>query len=37
MAKIENDNYYTPVDIAKYSIIKIFEMLEKENITNILE
>jgi len=37
MAKIENDKYYTPVELAKYCIDKTFELIGKENITDILE
>ena len=35
--KIENDKYYTPVDLAKYCIDKTFEIIGKENITDIIE
>lgn len=37
MAKIEHDKYYTPVDLAKYCIDKTFEIIGKENITEIIE
>ena len=37
MAKIENDKYYTPVDLAKYCIDKTFEIIGKENIVEIIE
>ena len=37
MAKIENDKYYTPVYLAKYCIDKTFEIIGKENITDIIE
>ena len=37
MSKIENDKYYTPVDLAKYCIDKTFEIIGKENITDIIE
>ena len=37
MAKIENDKYYTPIDLAKYCIGKTFEIIGKENITDIIE
>lgn len=37
MAKIENDKYYTPVDLAKYCIDKTFEIIGEENITDIKE
>ena len=35
--KIENDKYYTPVDLAKKCIDKTFELIGKENITEIIE
>ena len=37
MAKIDNDKYYTPVDLAKYCIDKTYEIIGKENITEIIE
>ena len=37
MAKIELDKYYTPIDLAKYCIDKTFEIIGKENITDIIE
>ena len=37
MSKIEHDKYYTPVDLAKYCINKTFEIIGKENITEIIE
>lgn len=37
MSKIEHDKYYTPVDLAKYCIDKTFEIIGKENITEIIE
>ena len=37
MAKIENDKYYTPVNLAKYCIDKTFEIIGKENIKDIIE
>ena len=37
MAKIENDKYYTPIDLAKYCIDKTFIIIGKENITDIIE
>ena len=37
MAKIELDKYYTPVNLAKYCIDKTFEIIGKENITDIIE
>ena len=35
MAKIINDKYYTPIDLAKYCIDKTYEIIGKENITEI--
>ena len=35
--KIDNDKYYTPIDLAKYCIDKTFEIIGKENITDIIE
>ena len=37
MAKIENDKYYTHVDLAKYCINKTFKIIGEENITDIIE
>ena len=37
MAKIINDKYYTPIDLAKYCIDKTYEIIGKENITEIIE
>ena len=37
MSKIENDKYYTPIDLAKYCINKAFEIIGEENITEIIE
>ena len=37
MAKIAFDKYYTPVYLAKYCIDKTFEVIGKENITDIIE
>lgn len=37
MAKIELDKYYTSVNLAKYCIDKTFEIIGKENITDIIE
>lgn len=37
IAKIEHDKYYTPIDLAKYCIDKTFEIIGKENITEIIE
>ena len=35
--KIYNDKYYTPVETAKYCIDKTFEIIGKENISDIIE
>ena len=35
--KIDNDKYYTPIDLAKYCIDKTFEIIGIENITEIIE
>ena len=35
--KIDNDKYYTPIDLAKYCIDKTFEIIGKDNITQIIE
>lgn len=35
--KIELDKYYTPVETAKYCIDKTFEIIGRENITEIIE
>lgn len=37
MSKIINDKYYTPIDLAKYCIDKTFEIIGKENITEVIE
>ena len=37
MAKIELDKYYTPLETAKYCIDKTFEIIGRENITEIIE
>jgi hypothetical protein len=37
MAKIENDKYYTPIELAKYCIDKTYELIGNENITDVLE
>jgi predicted RNA methylase len=36
-AKINLDKYYTPVELAKYCIDKTYEIIGKENITEIIE
>ena len=35
--KIDNDKYYTPIDLAKECINKTFEIIGRENITEIIE
>lgn len=35
--KINNDKYYTPVDLAKYCIDKTFNVIGKSNISEIIE
>lgn len=37
MAKIENDKYYTPIELANYCIDKTIEIIGEENIIDILE
>lgn len=37
MAKIDNDKYYTPIDLATYCINKTFEIIGRNNITEIIE
>ena len=37
MAKIQNDKYYTPIDLAKYCIDKTIEIIGEDNITECLE
>jgi len=37
MSKIENDKYYTPIEISKYCIDKTFEILNNDIITDIIE
>lgn len=37
MAKIENDKYYTPIALANYCWDKTFEIIGKENISEIVE
>lgn len=36
-AKVNKDKYYTPIKLAKYCIDKTFEIVGKENITEIIE
>ena len=35
--KLDNDKYYTPIDLAKECINKTFEIIGRENITEIIE
>ena len=37
MSKIENDKYYTPIELSKYCIDKTFEIIGTHNITDIIE
>ena len=37
MAKIDNDKYYTPPDLAKYIVTKTKEIIGEENITEYIE
>jgi hypothetical protein len=37
IAKIENDKYYTPPDLAKYCIDKVYEIIGEENISETIE
>lgn len=37
MAKIDNDKYYTPKDLARHCINKVFEVVGVQNITNCIE
>lgn len=37
MAKINNDKYYTPIDLAACCINKTYEIIGKENISEIIE
>ena len=37
MAKIDKDKYYTPINLAKYCIDKTYEIIGKEDITEIIE
>lgn len=36
-SKIDLDKYYTPIDLSKYCIDKAYEIIGKENITEIIE
>ena len=37
MSKIQNDKYYTSIELSKYCIDKTFEIIGEENITDIIE
>lgn len=37
MAKIQNDKYYTPINLANYCWDKVFEIIGDENISEIIE
>lgn len=37
IAKIENDKYYTPKELAKYCIDKVYEIIDEENISETIE
>lgn len=37
MAKIQNDKYYTPIELANYCWDKVFEVIGEENISEIVE
>lgn len=37
MAKIENDKYYTSIELAKYCIDKTYELIGEKNITDVIE
>lgn len=37
MAKIDNDKYYTPIDLATYCINKTYEIIGQDNISEIIE
>lgn len=37
MAKIQNDKYYTSIELAKYCIDKTYEIIGEENISDIIE
>lgn len=36
-SKVELDKFYTPIDLAKYCIDKTYEIIGKENITEVIE
>ena len=35
--KINNDKYYTPIDLANYCIDKVYEVVGEENISEVIE
>lgn len=35
--KINNDKYYTPIDLANYCIDKVYEIIGEENISEVIE
>lgn len=35
--KIDNDKYYTPIDLANYCIDKVYEVVGEENISEVIE
>ena len=37
MSKIQNDKYYTSIELSKYCIDKTFEIIGRDNITDIIE
>lgn len=37
MSKIENDKYYTPTELAKYCIGKVYEVIGEEKISETIE
>lgn len=37
IAKLQNDKYYTPIDLANYCWDKVFEIVGEENISEIIE
>ena len=37
MSKIQNDKYYTPIDVANYCFDKVISIIGKENISEIVE
>ena len=37
VAKIENDKYYTPIELANYCIDRTLEIIGKENIADVIE